>query len=51
MARTDGEGVEEEWSHINVALSTKVMGPGSRHDTLNDHWDAWNWQKVVLMGL
>jgi len=52
MARTDGEGVEREWSHINpVALSTKVMGPGSRHDTLDDHWGAWNWRKVVSMGL
>jgi hypothetical protein len=52
MGRTDGEGVEREWSHINpVALSTKVMGPGSRHDTLDDHWGAWNWRKVVLMGL
>lgn len=51
MARTDGEGVEQEWSHINpVALSTKVMGPGSRHDTLDDHWGAWNWRKVVSMG-
>jgi hypothetical protein len=51
MGRTDGEGVEREWSHINpVALSTKVMGPGSRHDTLDDHWGAWNWRKVVGMG-
>jgi len=51
MGRTDGEGVEREWSHINpVALSTNLMGPGSRHDTLNDHWGAWNWQKVVGLG-
>jgi len=52
MGRTDGEGVEREWSHINpVALSTKVMGPGARHDTLDDHWGAWNWHKVVSMGM
>ena len=51
IGRTDGEGVEREWSHINpVAMSTKVMGPGARHDTLDDHWGAWNWQKVVSMG-
>jgi hypothetical protein len=51
MGRTDGEGVEREWSHINpVALSTKVMGPGARHDTLDDHWGAWNWRKVVSLG-
>jgi len=38
MGRMDGEGVESEWSHINpVAMSTKVMGPGARHDTLDDH--------------
>jgi hypothetical protein len=52
MGRTDGEGVEREWSHINpVAMSTKVMGPGARHDTLDDHWGAWNWRKVVSMGI
>jgi hypothetical protein len=51
MARTDGEGVEQEWSHINsVALSTRLMGPGSRHDTLDDHWGAWNWRKLVNLG-
>lgn len=51
MGRTDGEGVEREWSHINpVALSTRLMGPGARHDTLDDHWGAWNWRKLVLLG-
>ena len=51
MGRTDGEGVEREWSHINpVAMSTRLMGPGSCHDTLDDHWGAWNWRKLVLLG-
>lgn len=51
MGRTDGEGVEREWSHINpVALSTRLMGPGGRHDTLDDHWGAWNWRKIVGLG-
>lgn len=51
MGRTDGEGVEREWSHINpVALSTRLMGPGHRHDILDDHWGAWNWRKVVGLG-
>ncbi|KAJ7174318.1 hypothetical protein C8R46DRAFT_1214529 [Mycena filopes] len=27
------------------------MGPGSRHDTLNDHWSHWNWQKLVGLGI
>lgn len=51
MGRTDGEGVEREWSHINpVALSTRLMGPGARCDTLDDHWGAWNWRKLVSLG-
>lgn len=51
MGRTDGEGVEREWSHINpVALSTRLMGPGGRWDTLDDHWGAWNWRKTVGLG-
>jgi hypothetical protein len=27
------------------------MGPGGRHDTLNDHWGHWNWQKLIGLGL
>lgn len=51
MGRTDGEGVEREWSHINpVAMSTRLMGPGGRHNTLDDHWGAWNWRKLVGLG-
>jgi Kyakuja-Dileera-Zisupton transposase len=51
MGRTDGEGIERWWSHINpVSMSTKEMGPGSRHDTIDDHAAAWNWQKIVGFG-
>ncbi|TDL13469.1 hypothetical protein BD410DRAFT_846920 [Rickenella mellea] len=51
VGRTDGEGVEREWAHINaVATSTREMGPGSRHGTLDDHWGAWNWRKIVGLG-
>ena len=40
---TDGEGVERGWSNINpVATSTKEMGPGSRRDTLDDHFGDFN---------
>ncbi|KAJ7700970.1 hypothetical protein B0H14DRAFT_2648615 [Mycena olivaceomarginata] len=42
--RTDGEGIERPWANIGVATSTREMGPGSRQDTLNDHWGHWNWQ-------
>lgn len=46
--RTHGEGVETEWSVMNiVATSTKEMAPSARHETLNDHWGHWNYQKVV----
>ncbi|KAF8065144.1 hypothetical protein FPV67DRAFT_1671429 [Lyophyllum atratum] len=52
VGRTDGEGVERGWSHINpVATSTREMGPGHRRDTLDDHFGDWNWKKTCLMGV
>lgn len=51
VGRTDGEGIEREWSEFNaVANSTKEMGPGSRHDTLDDHFGHHNFRKSVSMG-
>ncbi|KAJ7576314.1 hypothetical protein C8J56DRAFT_1007515 [Mycena floridula] len=51
VGRTDGEGVERPWASIGpVATSTREMGPGHRHDTLDDHWHDWNWRKIVAMG-
>lgn len=48
---TDGEGIERPWANTGpVATSTTEMGPGSRHDTLDDHWGHWNWQKLVGLG-
>lgn len=48
---TDGEGIEHGWSGFNgLAASTKEMGPGSRHDTIDDHISHHNWQKNVLLG-
>ncbi|KAJ7818764.1 hypothetical protein B0H14DRAFT_2372989 [Mycena olivaceomarginata] len=50
-ARTDGEGIERPWANIGpVATSTREMGPGSRHDTLDDHWGHWNWEKLMGLG-
>ncbi|KAH8110267.1 hypothetical protein DFH11DRAFT_1547578 [Phellopilus nigrolimitatus] len=50
-ARTDGEGIERGWSHINpIAMATREMGPGFRHDTIDDHWSAWNWHKIIGLG-
>ncbi|KAF8065143.1 hypothetical protein FPV67DRAFT_1419520 [Lyophyllum atratum] len=51
VGRTDGEGIERGWSHINpVATSTPEMGPGSRRDTLDDHFGDWNWKKTSFIG-
>ncbi|KAH8102763.1 hypothetical protein DFH11DRAFT_1735402 [Phellopilus nigrolimitatus] len=51
-ARTDGEGIERGWSHINpIATATREMGPGFRHDTIDDHWSAWNWRKIIGLGI
>lgn len=50
--RTDGEGIERDWSMFNPAAnSTKEMGMGSRHDTLDDLFGYHNWQKTAGLGL
>ncbi|KAJ3709697.1 hypothetical protein C8R42DRAFT_598178 [Lentinula raphanica] len=49
--RTDGEGVERPWAHLGpIASSTRDMGPGSRHGTMNDHFGHWNWVKLTGIG-
>ncbi|EDQ98095.1 uncharacterized protein LACBIDRAFT_336275 [Laccaria bicolor S238N-H82] len=51
VGRTDGEGIERSWAEMNrVANSTKEMGPGSRHDTLDDHFEHHNFRKYVSLG-
>lgn len=51
VGRTDGEAPERGWANINrVASSTKEMGPGTRRDTLDDHFSDWNWKKVTMLG-
>jgi len=51
VGRTDGEAPERGWSESNaMAASTKEMGPGSRRDTLDDHFGDRNWAKTVQMG-
>ncbi|KAI0662341.1 hypothetical protein C8Q70DRAFT_1050991 [Cubamyces menziesii] len=48
VGRTYGEGIESHWSHMNpLALSTREMSLGMRHEVYNDHWGAWNWQKTI----
>lgn len=51
VGRVDGEGIERNWSEMNpVANSMREMGPGSRHDTLDDHCGHRNWRKSVNFG-
>lgn len=50
VGRTDGEAPERGWAASNgAAASTKEMGPGSRLDTLDDHFGDQNWRKIALM--
>lgn len=52
VGRTDREGIERDWSMINPAAnSTKEMGAGSRHDTLDDLFNHHNWVKTTGLGL
>ncbi|KAF9495381.1 hypothetical protein BDN71DRAFT_1482663 [Pleurotus eryngii] len=47
---TDGEAPERGWAAMNpVSSSTKEMGPGSRCDTLDDHFRDYNWRKVIVL--
>lgn len=51
VGRTDGEAPERGWANINgLAYSTREMGPGSRQDTVEDHFGDWNWKKIIAMG-
>lgn len=48
VGRTCGEDVETSWAHTNaLGPSVREMGPGARHETLNDHWNGWNFRKIV----
>lgn len=46
--RTTGEDVETTWAGTNLlGPSVREMGPAARHNTLNDHWNGWNFRKIV----
>ena len=46
--RTVGEDIETTWAGTNpLAPSVREMGPAARHDTLNNHWNGWNFRKIV----
>ncbi|KAJ7632089.1 hypothetical protein B0H17DRAFT_961868, partial [Mycena rosella] len=51
VGRTDGEGIERTWAVLNpVGYSTKEMGDGNRHDTIEDKIDHLNFEKNVREG-
>ncbi|KAJ7350848.1 hypothetical protein DFH08DRAFT_913786 [Mycena albidolilacea] len=46
--QTNREGIERPWASIGaIASSTRVSGPGARHNALDDHWSFWNWLKTI----
>ena len=50
VGRTDGEGVEWNWSVLNgIARSVSMMGPGGRWDTLDDFCNYANWRKTITL--
>ncbi|KAJ7148083.1 hypothetical protein C8R43DRAFT_1129237 [Mycena crocata] len=51
VGQTDGEAPERGWANINpLAGSTKEMGPGACRDCLNEHFNDWNWKKIIAFG-
>lgn len=51
VGRSDGEAPERGWARINnVAKSTAEMGPGTRRDTIDDHFNDGNWKKTSSLG-
>ena len=51
VGRTDGEEIERGWSrHDATSGSVREMGPGSRQDTLEDHFGSANWEKKIGLG-
>jgi Kyakuja-Dileera-Zisupton transposase len=48
VGRTCGEDVETTWAQTNaLGTSTREMGPGARHETLDDQWCGMNFRKTV----
>ncbi|GJF00837.1 hypothetical protein PsYK624_171390 [Phanerochaete sordida] len=49
---TDSEEVKRGWSRMDgTAASTREMGPGSREETLEDHFGFNNQEKYINMGM
>lgn len=52
VGASDCECPERIWApHNPLGSSTKLQGPGTRQDTLDNHWGFWNWLKYNSLGL
>ncbi|KAF7330718.1 CxC2 domain-containing protein [Mycena sanguinolenta] len=48
--KSHGEGIEQNWAFSNGAAgSTRLMGPGSRHATLEDIFGFHNYDRLLAM--
>ena len=48
VGMTHSESVETIWSHLmSLATWSRENGPSARHLILNDHWNGWNWAKLI----
>lgn len=51
VGRTEGEGIERNWSSLNKAApSTREMTPSGRRETLDDFCGYMNWKKTIQFG-
>lgn len=49
VGRTCGEEVESTWAGTNpLGPSTREMGPGARHETLNGQWGGLNFRRIIV---
>jgi hypothetical protein len=49
VGRTCGEEVEGTWAGTNpLGPSTREMGPGARHETLNGQWGGLNFRRILM---
>ena len=48
--RMDGERIEGGWAQtIGMATWTRESGPFARRNILDDHWNAYNWSKLLWL--
>jgi Kyakuja-Dileera-Zisupton transposase len=49
VGRTCGEEIEAAWAGTNaLGPSTREMGPGARHETLNTQWGGLNFRRILV---